>query len=163
MAPSVNRFVLCAAFVASIAVQAQRASADDLDAKNVILAGTRPGIVLVWKTNSAIDELSSKHVQGGQLYGAVVAHTEHILRARIPQSAGPDVATIRLVYFYDAMDTRYKIETVSGIDTLGAISAKSSDLVAHDSAWNAQLEAGRTPPGMINTVGHGWVQAISPR
>jgi len=142
--------VLCA--LSALLGPAGSSAAQDTTS-DLIVARTEPTIVLIWRTNAALDALGARHLTGKALYNAFLAQAEDVLASHVPPSAPAGrIATLRLVYFHDADDPRYKIETLAGIDTLGTLSARAGDLRAYRHAWQRSLGAGRTPAALTASV-----------
>ncbi len=127
------------------------AVADDTQ-PDVILARTRPAVVLVWKINATLSDLTEKHLSSAGLGAALTTRGEAIMAARAQGAETPSAPVIlKLMYFHDAADPRYKIETLAGISPVGSMSA-SAGALRHDAQWRLLLAKGKTPSGLHVTL-----------
>ncbi len=140
-----------AAGATALLVTALRAVADDTQ-PDVILARTRPDVVLVWKINATLSALAEKHLSSAALGAALTARGEAIMAARAAGAQKPSASvTLKLMYFHDAADPRYKIETLAGISPVGSMSA-SAGALQHDAQWRRLLARGKTPSALHVTL-----------
>lgn len=162
MVRDVKRSHAVAALAAMCAVAAGTTARGGDYSSDVILARVQPSVVLIWKTNGAIADLSAQDQVGSRLYDDFIAVGVRIMQAHVPKDASGTI-TLNLLYATDATDNRYKIETLSGLDRMGSLSASAADLEKSGTQWVRQLSNGAIPQRLHVTIDPAWRDRLNAR
>lgn len=112
---------------------------------DVILAKSAPDVVVIWRINAFVREIAPRKLSDAGFSRALIAHGAAILAMEVAKEPAARTASLRLVYFHEENDPRYKIETLGGVDRVGAISADAATLARHAARWRQRLNRGDVP------------------
>ncbi len=140
------------ACVLALGVFPGTAPADDTT-PGLIVARTRPVLVLLWNTNAAVTAAPADE-HGDALVRDIVAQAAQIV-ADHAKTAPSEAKTIELDLLYarpGGMDPRYNVDTLASIARVGHLVARLPDALADGAAWPAAIRDGRTPKGLHVTL-----------
>jgi hypothetical protein len=119
----------------------------------LIVARTRPTLVLLWNTNAAAAAAASS-LHGDALVREIVAQAAQIVADRA-KAAAPETSEIELDLLYAApggTDPRYNVDTLGNIARVGRLSASATEAASAGDGWATAVRGGHPPKALHVTL-----------
>ena len=128
------------------------ASAGEPPKGSIMLAKTRPNVILIWDATPAVIDLVNAKKPADEALHALEADALGIMAAR-SQGQSAQIVSDSVVYQrIEAVNPKYASATLQGLEKLFTLEAPRADVAKHGRAWKEQLSDGTIPSGVTVTV-----------